>query len=106
MDAGLALTPEIAIVLALIGFVVFALALDLLRADLVALLVLVVIGVAGILPVEQLFSGFGGDAVIAIIAMMILGAGLDRPASSPGSPASSCARPKAWNGACCSCSAP
>jgi di/tricarboxylate transporter len=78
VDAGLALTPEIAIVLALIGFVVFALALDLLRADLVALLVLVVIGVAGIVPVEQLFSGFGGDAVIAIIAMMILGAGLDR----------------------------
>lgn len=78
MDAGLALTPEIGIVLALIGFVVVALAFDLLRADLVALLVLVVIGVAGIVPVEQLFSGFGGDAVIAIIAMMILGAGLDR----------------------------
>lgn len=78
MDAGLVLTPEIAIVLGLIGFVVVALALDLLRADLVALLVMVVIGVAGIIPVDQLFTGFGGDAVIAIIAMMILGAGLDR----------------------------
>lgn len=78
MDSGLALTPDIAIVLVLIGFVVVALAFDLLRADLIALLVLVILGVAAIVPVEQLFSGFGGDAVIAIIAMMILGAGLER----------------------------
>lgn len=78
MDQGLSLTPDIAVVLVLIGFVIVALAFDLLRADLVALLVLVVIGVAALVPVEQLFAGFAGEAVIAIIAMMILGAGLDR----------------------------
>jgi Na+/H+ antiporter NhaD/arsenite permease-like protein len=36
------------------------------------------LGIANLVPVDQLFSGFAGDAVIAIMATMILGAGLDR----------------------------
>ncbi len=78
MDQGLVLTREMALVLGLVGFSVLMLALDWLRADVVALLVLVVLGVARLVRVEQLFAGFAGDAVIAIMATMILGAGLDR----------------------------
>ena len=78
MEQGLVLTRDMALVLGLVGFSVLMLALDWLRADVVALLVLVVLGVARLVRVEQLFAGFAGDAVIAIMATMILGAGLDR----------------------------
>ncbi len=48
------------------------------RADVVALVVLVVLGLTGLVPREDLFGGFSGNAVMSIIATMILGAGLDR----------------------------
>ena len=48
------------------------------RADVVALVVLVVLGLTGLVPREDLFDGFSGNAVMSIIATMILGAGLDR----------------------------
>jgi di/tricarboxylate transporter len=78
MDAGLALSTETILVLGLIAFTVVMFALDLIRADVVALLLLVVLGVTNLVPVDQIFSGFAGDAVVAILATMILGAGLDR----------------------------
>src|SRR5690606_31770947 len=43
-----------------------------------ALLIIVVVGVTGLMPVERLFDGFAGNAVMSLIAVMIMGAGLDR----------------------------
>jgi di/tricarboxylate transporter len=54
------------------------LVLEWIRADMVALLVVVVIGLTGLIPSDRVFNGFAGNAVIAIIAIMIMGAGLDR----------------------------
>ena len=78
MDAGLTLTTNMTLVFALLAFTVLMLVLEWIRADLVALLVIVVIGLTRLLPVEQLFEGFAGNAVISLIAVMIMGAGLDR----------------------------
>jgi di/tricarboxylate transporter len=78
MDAGLTLTTNMTLVFALLAFTVLMLVLEWIRADLVALLVIVVIGITRLLPVEQLFDGFAGNAVISLIAVMIMGAGLDR----------------------------
>ncbi len=78
MDAGLPLTTNMILVFALLAFTVLMLVLEWIRADLVALLVIVVIGITRLLPVEQLFDGFAGNAVISLIAVMIMGAGLDR----------------------------
>jgi di/tricarboxylate transporter len=78
MDAGLLLTTEMMLVLGLIGFTVVMFAFELVRVDVIALLVLVVLGITNLVPVDNLFTGFAGDAVIAILATMILGAGLDR----------------------------
>ncbi len=39
---------------------------------------LVVLGVTGLIAPEEIFSGFSGNAVMSIMATMILGAGLDR----------------------------
>lgn len=75
---GLSLTPEMILVLALVGFTMIMLVLEWIRADMVALLVVVVIGLTGLIPSDRVFNGFAGNAVIAIIAIMIMGAGLDR----------------------------
>ncbi|HEX7340798.1 MAG TPA: SLC13 family permease [Rhodanobacteraceae bacterium] len=66
------------LVLGLIGFTMVMLVLEWIRADMVALLVVVIIGLTGLLPPERVFQGFASNAVIAIIAIMIMGEGLDR----------------------------
>ena len=75
---ALTLTPEMMLVLGLVGFTMLMLVLEWIRADMVALLVVVTIGLTGLIPGDQVFNGFAGNAVIAIIAIMIMGAGLDR----------------------------
>jgi di/tricarboxylate transporter len=62
-------------------FVVLALALVLFingrwRYDIVALLALLVVTVAGIIPGEQAFAGFGHPAVITVAAVLIVSRGL------------------------------
>ncbi|MGH8042455.1 MAG: SLC13 family permease [Rudaea sp.] len=78
MNPGLVLTNDMMLVLGLLAFTVLMLVLEWIRGDLVALLVVVVIGITRLIPVEQLFEGFAGNAVISLIAVMIMGAGLDR----------------------------
>ena len=75
---GLSLTPEMILVLGLVGFTMLMLVLEWIRADMVALLVVVAIGLTGLIPSDKVFNGFAGNAVIAIMAIMIMGEGLDR----------------------------
>lgn len=75
---ALSLTPEMVLVLGLVGFTMLMLVLEWIRADMVALLVVVAIGLTGLIPSDRVFNGFAGNAVIAIIAIMIMGEGLDR----------------------------
>jgi di/tricarboxylate transporter len=48
------------------------------RADVVALVVLMLLGLTRLVAPENLFNGFSSNAVISVMATMILGAGLDR----------------------------
>jgi di/tricarboxylate transporter len=50
---------------------------DRLRPDLVALLVVVALGTTGVLTAEETFSGFSRSAVITILAIFMLTAGLE-----------------------------
>jgi|GEM_PF-4149620 len=82
---AIAFTPEMALVLAILGATVALFVFDLLRTDIAALCILLSIGLSSrlpglepLVPPEALFSGFSSNAVIAIIAVMIIGAGLDR----------------------------
>lgn len=82
---AIVLTTDMIVVLGLLAFTVFLFVSEIVRVDLAALIVLVVIGVLSYLPglgdltdINQLFSGFSSNAVISIIAVMIIGAGLDR----------------------------
>jgi len=51
---------------------------ELVRVDVAAILVMVTVGLLGLVPATDLFNGFASNAVLSIIAVMILGAGLDR----------------------------
>lgn len=78
MDTALTLTTDMKLVLGLVGFTMVMFLFERIRADVVALVVLVLLGLSGLVEPEELFNGFSGNAVISIIATMILGAGLDR----------------------------
>lgn len=81
----LTFTTEMAVVMGLLAFTVFLFVSEIVRIDLAAVLVLVLVGLLSYLPglgnladVAQLFEGFASNAVISIIAVMIVGAGLDK----------------------------
>ncbi len=81
----LSFTTEMAVVIGLLCFTVFLFVSEIIRIDLAALLVLVLVGILSYAPglerladVTHLFDGFASNAVISIIAVMIVGAGLDR----------------------------
>ena len=78
MDTTLTLTTDMQLVLGLVAFTMAMFLFERIRADVVALVVLVVLGLTGLIAPEDLFGGFSSDAVMNVIATMILGAGLDR----------------------------
>ena len=82
---SLPLTYEMMTVLGLLAFTVFLFVSEIVRIDLAAVLVMVLLGGLSYLPglgnladVSDLFSGFSSNAVMSIIAVMIIGAGLDK----------------------------
>ncbi|KGM55260.1 potassium transporter TrkA [Lysobacter daejeonensis GH1-9] len=77
-DTALTLTTDMMLVLGLVGFTMVMFLFERIRADVVALVVLVMLGLAGLVAPEEIFNGFSSNAVMSIIATMILGAGLDR----------------------------
>ncbi|MDD9812204.1 MAG: SLC13 family permease [Gammaproteobacteria bacterium] len=85
MTETLQLSVEMVGVLALLAFTIYLFAFEVVRVDVAAIAVMVVIGLTSVIPgyaglvqPEQLFSGYSSNAVISIIAIMIIGAGLDR----------------------------
>lgn len=78
METGLTLTSDMMMVLAVLGLTIALFVFEVVRVDVTALTIMVILGLLGLVPADQLFSGFASNAVIAIIAVMILGAGLDR----------------------------
>ena len=79
------LTTEMVVVLAVLGVTVFLFVTEAFRIDLTAILAMVTLGLLSQLPglhnladPSTLFDGFASNAVISIIAVMIIGAGLDK----------------------------
>ncbi|MFY0595931.1 MAG: SLC13 family permease [Cognatishimia sp.] len=82
---SITLTLEMSVVLGLLAFTVFLFVSEIVRIDLAAILVMVLLGLISQIPatsnvanVSNLFDGFASNAVISIIAVMIIGAGLDK----------------------------
>ena len=86
MDS-IALTTEMIWVMAILAFTIYLFVSEVVRVDVAAILVLVILGLTTLFPhhlvpdlvdPKQIFIGFSSNAVISIIAVMIIGAGLDK----------------------------
>jgi len=82
---ALTLSFEMLLVMGLLAVTIVLFAFEILRVDLAAICVMVLLGLSTMLPGvepivsrEDLFSGFSSNAVISVIAVMIIGAGLDK----------------------------
>ena len=78
MESGLTLNGDMMLVLVVLSATIGLFVSELVRVDIAAILVMVAIGLLGLVPANELFDGFASNAVLSIIAVMILGAGLDR----------------------------
>jgi len=72
------MTLEIGLVLLVIGVASVLLITEKLRVDVVGILVMVSVAWLGLVTPQQAFSGLASNAVVAVIAVMILSSGLDR----------------------------
>ena len=85
MTEALTLTPQMMVVLGLLAFTIFLFVSEIVPVDVAAIIVMVVLGLLTLVPgleniadTAHLFDGFASNAVISIIAVMIIGAGLDK----------------------------
>jgi len=87
--AGIVPTTEIAWVTAFLLLTIFLFSFEVVTVDVAAITVMVLLGLTGLfapwmgleqglVPAQELFDGFASNAVISIIAVMIIGAGLDK----------------------------
>lgn len=79
------LTVEMMVVLAILGVTVILFVTEVFRIDFTAILVMITLGILSQVPglgnladPTRLFEGFASNAVMSIIAVMIIGAGLDK----------------------------
>lgn len=72
------MTPSILLVLLIVVGASALLITEALRADLVALFVLVLLAVSGLVNPQEAFAGFSRPALITVLAIFILTAGLER----------------------------
>lgn len=85
MTDTIPLTQEMIAVMGILLLTIVLFVWEAFRVDVVAVFIMVLIGLTslvpdygGLVPVADLFDGFSSNAVISIIAVMILGAGLDK----------------------------
>lgn len=85
MEQTLVLTPQMMVVFGLLLLTVVLFVTEVVRIDVAAIGVMVLLGLLTLIPglegisdPMRLFDGFASNAVISIIAVMIIGAGLDR----------------------------
>lgn len=86
---GVVPSIEIAWVTSVLLLTIFLFAFEVVAVDVAAIVIMVLLGLTslfaplmgleqGLVPVNHLFDGFASNAVISIIAVMIIGAGLDK----------------------------
>ncbi|MDA3888860.1 MAG: SLC13 family permease [Allgaiera sp.] len=72
------MTPDIALVLAVLGVTILLFVTEALRVDVIAITIMVALPWLGLIQPTEAFSGLASNAVVAVIAVMILSHGLDR----------------------------
>ena len=72
------LTTEMIMVMAMIGVAIFLFIVEWIRVDVVAILMMVTLPLLGLVTPTEAFIGLSSNAVVSIIAVIIIGAGLDK----------------------------
>lgn len=72
------MTTQMMIVFALLGLAIILFVFDLLRVDIVGILMMVLLPLTGVVTPEEAVAGLSSNAVVSIIAVMIIGAGLNK----------------------------
>jgi len=72
------LTTEMILVMAMIGIAIFLFVVEWVRVDVVAILMMVSLPLLHLVTPKEAFIGLSSNAVVSIIAVIIIGAGLDR----------------------------
>ena len=72
------LTTEMIMVMAMIGVAIFLFIVEWIRVDVVAILMMVALPLLGLVTPTEAFIGLSSNAVVSIIAVIIIGAGLDK----------------------------
>ena len=72
------MTPEIGLLLVILGIALVLFATEWIPADVTALGVMLAVVITGLLPPEEAFAGFGSDTVMMILGLLILTAALQR----------------------------
>ena len=71
------MTLEIGIVLSILGIAFVLFISGKVRVDLVGMLILVSLSITGVLPIKDVLNGFSNEAVITVISIFIISAGLN-----------------------------
>jgi len=69
------LTTEILIAYGVLALAIFLFVSELVRPDITAIIIMVVLAWTGLIEINQAFSGFSSNAVVSIMAVMIMGYG-------------------------------
>ncbi|RJQ70178.1 MAG: SLC13 family permease [Desulfobacteraceae bacterium] len=72
------LTTEMILVMGMIALAVFLFVVEWVRVDVVAIMMMVILPLLHLVTPKEAFVGMSSNAVISIIAVIIIGAGLDR----------------------------
>ena len=72
------MTPEIGLTLGVLALAVILFAFEILRVDLAALVVLLLLAWLGLVTPAQALSGFASHAVVSVIAVMVMSEGINR----------------------------
>ena len=72
------MTPEIILVMAVLAVAILFFIFEWVRVDVVGIIMMVVLPLLGLVTPKEAISGLSSNAVVSIIAVIIIGAGLDK----------------------------
>ncbi|MCG6911941.1 MAG: anion permease [Deltaproteobacteria bacterium] len=72
------MTPEMVLTLVILAFAVILFIFEWVRVDVVGIIMMVLLPLTGLISAKEAFVGLSSNAVVSIIAVIIIGAGLDK----------------------------
>ncbi len=80
MTAPIEMTSDMIIIFGFLVFVTCLFVFEIVRVDMVGLLMMILLPLSGVIDPSQAISGLSSNAVVSIIAVIIIGEGLDKTA--------------------------